>query len=474
MNGKSRRILITLALSALGAGLLLLLTRTGATDVQAEQSIEQPAEARVEPVSAQAMYDLRLLFVDGYDGTYTSTYKIPRAITYTAGSAPYTWGRVLTSTTEFTDTLWCVRGEMGASLDPDTGFYTDGVTTTVTYGPFSLRDAITIELEFSHWVSMSVGEAFEWGVSTDGSTYTYTEVTTTTAGDWETTILSSASTPALADLLDQDTVYVAFRFQSDNDALVDRGVFLDDIQVRTTYDTRTFLPLIFRDWFEEYTYTENFEPPYQSPAWPYGSVRNAASVDEEFAYGYMKDGDGSNVYFISIRDNYDHVFLTGPAYVMGDTWDYRAYMRRASSDGVDLREYGILISPTPINPKNPDADGVYTFHIRMGYGGLWLVKKWDIYSLGSRKGYEQGWPWKGTTGHLTEAVDKWNTFRIRRRGDTLYFDAMKEGESGLYEITHIDIPDLADTYYVGFFASNNAVTSWREWQFDNVYIHAEP
>ena len=225
MNGKSRHLLITLALSALGAGLLLLLTRTSATDVQAEQGIEQPAEARVEPVSAQAMYDLRPLFVDGYDGTYPSSYKIPRAITYTAGSAPYTWGRVLTSTTEFTDTLWCVRGEMGATLDPDTGFYTDSVTTTVTYGPFSLRDAITVELEFSHWVSMSVGEAFEWGVSTDGSTYTYNDVSTTSAGDWETTVLSSEDLSELAGLLDQDAVYLAFRFRSDNDNLVDRGVF---------------------------------------------------------------------------------------------------------------------------------------------------------------------------------------------------------------------------------------------------------
>ena len=159
MNGKSRHILTILALGALGAGLLLLLTWSGTTDVQAEQSIEQPAETQVEPVSAQAMYDLQTLFVDGYDGTYPGTYQIPREITYTVGSAPYTWGRVLTSTTEFTDTLWCVRGEMGATLDPDTGFYTDSVTTTVTYGPFSLRDAITIELEFSHWVSMSVGEA---------------------------------------------------------------------------------------------------------------------------------------------------------------------------------------------------------------------------------------------------------------------------------------------------------------------------
>ena len=468
MNGKSRHLLLTLALSALGAGLLLLLTWSGATDVQAEQSIEPPAEARVEPVSAQAMYDLQSLFVDGYDGTYTSTYKVPRAITYTVGSAPYTWGRVLTSTTEFTDTLWCVRGEMGAALNPDTDFYTDGVTTTVTYGPFSLKNAITVELEFSHWVSMSVGETFEWGLSTDGATYAYTDVTTATAGVWETTTLSSASLSELAALLDQGTVYLAFRFQSDNDNLVDRGVFLDNVQVRTTYDTRTYLPLIFRDWFQEYTYTDNFNRPYQSPAWPYGSVRNAASVDEEFSYGYFED-----LYHIKVRDNYDHVFLTGPAYVLGDNWEYKADIRRASSDGVDLREYGILISPTRINVKSPRADDVYTFHIRMGLNGHWLVKKWDIYSLGSRDGDERS-DWKGYTSHLTEDVKKWNTLRIRRRGNTLYFDAMKEGESGLYQIKQITINDLADTYYIGFYASNRTVSSWREWQFDNVYVHAEP
>ena len=35
-------------------------------------------------------------------------------------------------------------------------------------------------------------------------------------------------------------------------------------------------------------------------------------------------------------------------------------------------------------------------------------------------------------------------------------------------------PNLADKYYVGFFAANNEISTWREWQFDNVYVHAAP
>ncbi|HUT20667.1 MAG TPA: hypothetical protein VM366_16035, partial [Anaerolineae bacterium] len=115
-------------------------------------------------------------------------------------------------------------------------------------------------------------------------------------------------------------------------------------------EPRAYFPILVRDWFEEFTAIEDFEPPLTG--WPEGSVRNTVTVHEEFNYGPFVDGDGSTVYQIGIRDNFDHVFVTGPLYVLKN-FEYQAWMRRLSADRDQLFEYGILISPTPIDPAHP-------------------------------------------------------------------------------------------------------------------------
>ena len=42
------------------------------------------------------------------------------------------------SANPFADTLWCVQGWLGASLVAGSDPYTDGLTTTLTYGPIDM------------------------------------------------------------------------------------------------------------------------------------------------------------------------------------------------------------------------------------------------------------------------------------------------------------------------------------------------
>jgi hypothetical protein len=239
-----------------------------------------------------------------------------------------------------------------------------------------------------------------------------------------------------------------------------------------TVEPKAYFPIMARNWFEEYTVTENFEPPVAG--WPQGSVWNAIDVHEEFNYGPFVDGDGSTVYQIGVKDNYDHVFLTGPLYALKN-FEYEVWMRRLSAERDQLYEYGILISPTPIDPAHPYAEGVYTFQLRLGYGGIWLVKKWDVLSLDNHPGSEIA---EGASAALTEGYKQWNQLRIRRVGDTLYFDATHGNTPpapGAWAnlASHTD-PALPDQFYVGFYAAHAGVTMWRYYQYDNVYVHSYP
>jgi hypothetical protein len=499
MNSRTRRHFVTVALSLLSAALLLIVLRAGAVRVQADVDVET-SRLQLSETVVQNGSTLPEVMVDSYDGTFGTTYSVPRAITYT-GSAAYGWGRVTTSSGGFTDTLWAVGGGTGTALDPDADDYPNNVTTTITYGPINLRQAVTVELGFRHWIATASGDGLEWGYSPDGSVFTYTDVTPGTEGIWEATTLSSASDAGLASLLGQ-RAYLSFRFHS-NGSQVDRGVFLDDVRVNAQYDVEIYMPVASRAWFQEYTYQHNFNPPASTWTWPAGSYfrsglassedsllnqhympQELEDVDEygiataiQFRYGYLHDTDGSDVYYISVEDNYDHVYLTGPAseaYAVGEHWEYEAWMRRATDKDVTLREYGILISPTPIDPKHPEADDVYTFHIRNWDPGYWLVKKWDVYGSDDHPGDEI----KKGTGKLSTSHKVWNQFRIERDGNTLRFKidhgSSPPNWSTISPVYTLTDPNLADVYYVGFFAANNEISSWREWQFDNVYVHAAP
>ncbi len=423
-----------------------------------------PAQAGV----AQIVSDWQVLMLDPYDGTFTNTYSIRREITST-GTADYWWGRVISAGAEFSGTLWCVQGGQGISLTAGVDPYTNGVTTTLTYGPFSLRHVVTAELSFRHWISVAAGDGLEWGVSTDGNSFAFYSVTPSAMGEWETTTVTSALTA----LAGERNVYLAFRFHSDGSG-VDKGVFLDDVRVRVRYSTRVYLPAVMRDYFAGYEYRDDFEN--WSSGWVYGSVniKNPdGSTSDKFSYGYKRDDDGSKVYYIRVSDNTDHVFLTGPQEARRN-FEYEAYLRLATYESPPSwgDEYGILISPVPIDPANPSAQPVYTLQIRLYRGGgnpRYLVKKWQVYGLHNHPGDELVQQEEGT--FITQQPKVWNIFRIERRDDTLDFFVRTQstGWKHVYTLTDDSLPDVL---YIGFYAAHTKDYSYAmEFQFDNVYLN---
>jgi hypothetical protein len=244
-----------------------------------------------------------------------------------------------------------------------------------------------------------------------------------------------------------------------------------------TLEPKAYFPILAHSWFEEITASENFEPPVIG--WPEGSVRNVVSVREEFNYGPYVDPDKQTVYQVGIRDNDDHVFLTGPLFVLKD-FQYQAWMRRKSCKTDQAFEYGILISPTPIDPAHPEAEDVITFQNQIGFttGGWWWVKRWDVDSVGQADAVEK--IDNDRTSALTEECNIWNVMRIERSGNTLTFKVTNE-KRGIDDFQTVATytpgpgdPPLHDQYYVGFFAAHPGITTWRYYQYDNVYVHAAP
>ena len=511
MKYQVQRLFVPLAWAGFALALLALLLGAPDAPVWAGPPASVPMP-RPASQAALGISNWNTLVWDTYDGTYSTTYSIPVTITG-SGPADYQWGRVISSSNSFSDTLWCVQGGLGASLVAGIDPYTDNVTTTVTYGPMAFRNVASTELSFSAWISVANGDGLEWGYSTDGQSFTFVPVTgdgiPTSAGEavapaamgqWYTTTLTSATSGNLASLLGKDLVYLAFRFHSNGDGLVDQGVFLDNVRVRVQYQTTLYMSMAFRNWFQPITYRDNFSN--WDSGWPYGGIRQESSsafvADEpegtivdigqegfnpfvalEYSLGYVKDPDypAESRYHIWVRDNGDHVFLTGPAQTL-QNFDFQAYARLWTTDMPAEwgDEFGILFSPTPINPFAPHGHGVYTFQIRLKRSDSgtpeWLVKKWDINDAFSHPGTELK---RGIqTDRIVQTPKFFNLMRIERNGNKLRFEVTREGMAWkeVYNITDNSLPDRL---YIGFFAAHTGKYSYNmEYHFDNVYLYSYP
>jgi hypothetical protein len=514
MQTKTKYLIVTVLGSALGILTLIAVLRTAPLQVQATEA-DTLAPQSAAKVHALGITDWQTAVLDTYDGTYTSTYRVQRQITHT-GSADYEWGRVLTSSTNLTDTLWCVGGAQGSSLDPDTDTYTDGVTTTVTYGPMGFRNALTAELSFSYWISLASGDDVEWGYSTDGATFTYNTFSPT-AGTWDTKTLNSETDATLASLLGEGSVYISFRFHSDGDGQVGRGVFLDDVRVQRRYDATTYFPSVFRNLFVSY-YDGFGDVTTGWPEWKKKTYNSDGSESENHRGGYMLNISGAQLYadlmstqdqpalqrqilddgsivllhgdrdysplkplttispaaqavfYSVVRDDGDEVFLTGPQKMPANF----VYQARARYSWIERRfwgnEYGLLISTNPVNPGDAHTVRGYTFQFQFntnssgGYStSKYVVKRWNRVN------------WSGGAVNLTdyEPHDKyfdvdirdWNTFKIERYGSTLR--VYINGEP-LHTITD---GTFTGPMYVGFFMAHTRDASYDiVFEFDEVSV----
>jgi hypothetical protein len=514
MKTQAKYLIVTALASALGICLLIVLLRASPLQVQATEADGTDAQPAVG-LSAPSATNWQTILFDTYDGTFTTTYGVQRQITHT-GTADYEWGRVLTSSTDLTDTLWCVGGAQGSSLNPDTDAYTDSVTTTVTYGPMSLRTALTAELSFSYWISLASGDDVEWGYSTDGATYTYNTFSPT-AGTWDTKTLNSETDASLAGLLGEPAVYISFRFHSDGNGQVDRGVFLDNVRVRTRYDATTYLPLVLKNLFGGY-YDGFGDVTSGWPTWKKLTHNPNGSESENHRGGYMLDissaglyadliktqeppalqtqilDDGTvvlidtardyrsltplstitapedEVFYSVVRDDGDEVFISGPVQVPANF----AYTARARYSWTEIRrwgnEYGILITKDRVDPSDAHTVRGYSFQYQFNTssgGGFatskYVVKRWDRVNWSG--GASQLIKYTEEEDHFHRSEGSWNTFKIERYGSTIRVYMNGEPLDTASDSTY------TGKMYVGFFIAHTRDASYDiVFEFDDVTV----
>ena len=254
---------------------------------------------------------------------------------------------------------------------------------------------------------------------------------------------------------------------------------------------KVYLPLSYRSRFFGYRYSDDFSS--WSSGWPGGShiTRNPdGTASDDFYFGYKTASPAPNgnyrsdgrIYHIRAHDDGDHVFVTGPqkkAFVL-QNFVYQSAARTVSGKRRG-DEYGILISPVPLDPANPNSHGqpVYTLQMRLLKDTRnWVFKKWTIANTHNHPATELA---KGTTRtHLTLRTGWFNAFKFERVGNTLYCYIHGAESWGKWkriasrDLTK-DFAKVPDKFYVGFYVAHTKPYSYDfEAQFDNVKAISTP
>jgi len=251
---------------------------------------------------------------------------------------------------------------------------------------------------------------------------------------------------------------------------IGQDIFASPSGIRSTQEITSslYLPVVANRFFEAYTYSDDFEN--WGSGWTWGT--------SPFSYGYFKDGDGLRVYHLRLDDEYELAFVTGPqleAYALAD-FEYRASIRRGDElPKYWYDEYGILLSPEPIDPAHPSGAGVYTFYIKLRIDdtldSFYGISKWDALSRDKRTVLVE----QAEGEYITDEAKFWNQFKIVRSGDTLTFFVTREHVTGWKEVYSLTDSSLPFQFYVGFYAmhSKDDFGDYEvEFQFDNVWVDA--
>jgi len=125
---------------------------------------------------------------------------------------------------------WCAA----SSQNPADG-YVDDMTAWMVYGPFSLADATTADVNFWYRNDSESGfDYFSWMASTDGNNFYGSQI----SGDqnsWRAEIFDLTDVFTIGDLCGESQVWIAFLFTTDSSISGPgyKGAFVDDISLVT-------------------------------------------------------------------------------------------------------------------------------------------------------------------------------------------------------------------------------------------------
>lgn len=130
---------------------------------------------------------------------------------------------------------WVANGGSNG-LDAEFYNYPNNLHTWMIYGPFDLSDASSASLTFYYWNRSEINyDYLGWYASPNGNDFYGMRVSGDSQG-WKPVTLDLASVPTVGNLLGDSSVWIAFRFISDNN-ITDRGAFIDQVRVNKDVNT---------------------------------------------------------------------------------------------------------------------------------------------------------------------------------------------------------------------------------------------
>lgn len=241
-----------------------------------------------------------IILNEGFEGAF------PPANWSTTGH----WGKSSCEAKTGTSSAWA-EGAGGLLCPGSPPVYHADETSQLTYGPFSLSDAVTATLAFDAWLWSSLGDSFFWGASIDGSHFYGMTATNVFSTSWTGgQLFDLSSIPTLGDLRGQTNVWITFIWHTDNFGEAFGGAFVDNVVISkggqaapvtptsTTTQTSTpgpdgtphpvsYLPNVIRSWPPTLaptltpTPTRVNQPGNRAPQFP-SPLRTSSSAESQY------------------------------------------------------------------------------------------------------------------------------------------------------------------------------------------------
>jgi hypothetical protein len=143
------------------------------------------------------------------------------------GCGEYHWGKRDCRAYEGFHSAWAVGGGENGALLSCGSDYPNNAYSYMTYGPFSLQDAVAAELTFALWLNSQPDvDSLFWGFSTNGQYYRGPAPRTGRLEGWTQVTLD------LGEAVGEPEVWITFLFLSDASVRLAEGAYFDNVMLR--------------------------------------------------------------------------------------------------------------------------------------------------------------------------------------------------------------------------------------------------
>ena len=168
-------------------------------------------------------------FEGGFPAGWTRLYTNPYG-------QQYVWGKRSCRSYQGQYSGWAIGGGAnGGSLSCGSN-YPGNNDSVMVYGPFSLADAWSAELNFYYWLNSEpdFDKLCAYG-SVDGNNF-WGWCKTGNSGGWKSYTLDLSTLPVLGDLTGDSQVWIGIGFRSDQNTNLSEGAYVDNIVLRQCTD----------------------------------------------------------------------------------------------------------------------------------------------------------------------------------------------------------------------------------------------